>query len=132
MSRAPGPTGRTGTGLPSVRIRVRVEVERLPEAAVLHLAGTLELVGVPAVRSGMVAALEHAPRVIVADLANVVGIDRAGAVLLAAMTRQARRLGTSLRIAAVPDQVRQVLRDRRVEESLLIDEDVDQALRQGR
>jgi anti-anti-sigma regulatory factor len=63
-------------------------------------------------------ALAAAPREVVADLSGVTSAEDAGAVLLVAMRRHARRLGSTLRFVGIDSGVRQVLRRRGVDRLL--------------
>ena len=87
-------------------------VEQRGQAVVLRLHGLLVSRSAAPARAGMVRALELGPREIIVDLSGVRGADPAGAVLLAAMNRHARRAGASLRFVGIGAEVWRALRER--------------------
>jgi anti-anti-sigma factor len=93
---------------------LHADVEEQPDLVVLHLSGVLVGASARSARAAMASALASGPGEVVADLSGVTAADSAGAVLLVAMRRHARRLGSSLRLVGVGASVRRVVQARGV------------------
>ncbi len=95
-----------------------VDVEIGDGVAVLRLRGALAGAAARHAREAMYRALADAPRVVVVDLSGVTSAEDSGAVLLVAMRRHARRLGSTPHFVGAGAGVRQVLRRRGIDRLL--------------
>jgi anti-anti-sigma factor len=89
--------------------------EQLPGRPVIRMRGVVDRSAATLARRAMYDALAPAPHTVVVDLHDVIAMDGAGAVLMVAMARHARRFGSALRIEGARPGVRAAMRDRRVE-----------------
>jgi anti-anti-sigma factor len=85
-----------------------------PDVVVIRMSGVLVGAAARPARAAMVRALATSPGEVVADLSGVTAADSSGAVLLVAMRRHARRLGSSLRLVGVGIAVRRAVQNRGV------------------
>lgn len=106
------PHARERAAGPGVQIRLD---ERRPGRPVIRMRGVVDRSAATPARRAMYDALAPAPHTVVVDLHDVIAMDGAGAVLMVAMARHARRLGSTMRIEGARPGVRAVMRDRRVE-----------------
>jgi anti-anti-sigma factor len=97
---------------------LRIDVELGDATAVLRLCGPLTGRAAGHARNAMSRALADAPGKIVVDLSGVTSAEDSGAVLLVAMRRHARRLGSTLQLADVDADLRRVLRRRGIDRLL--------------
>ena len=77
--------------------------------AIAELSGELDLVSSPDLRDELLSLLRRSSSRLVVDLSRVTYADASGLAVLVGTGRRARLLGGSLRLAAVPPQVDQVL-----------------------
>jgi anti-anti-sigma factor len=94
---------------------LRLDVDdQAPDVVVIRMSGVLVGAAARHARAAMVRALAAGPGEVVADLSGVTAADSSGAVLLVAMRRHARRLGSSLRLVGAGTAVRRAVQARGV------------------
>jgi anti-sigma B factor antagonist len=81
------------------------------DIAIAELTGELDMPSSPDLRDQLLDVLQRGSSRLVIDLSGVTDADASGLAVLVGTGRRARLLGGSLRLAAVPPQVDQVLHD---------------------
>lgn len=102
--------------------------ERIGDAEILRLQGALDARTVHALRMELMIVLEHPPRLLVFDLAELAEIDSAGIGVLISALRRVRSAGGDVRILHLVGVVRRLFALLHLDRTMTICDTLESAL----
>jgi anti-anti-sigma factor len=107
---------------------VKILRERIGDAEILRLQGALDARTVAALRLELMIALEHPPRILVFDLAELVEIDSAGIGAFVSALRRMRSSGGDVRILHLVGAVRRLFALLHLDRTMTVCDSLEEAL----
>jgi anti-anti-sigma factor len=112
-----------------VQAQAGLSVLSLPGFTIARLAGEIDIATTPALRERLLSVFGPGVRLLIIDLSSVSFCDVSALAVLVATQRRARRLGTTVRLAAPRPQMAKLLRVTGLDHCFTICATVDDALR---